>query len=115
MCRLSSHKKTGLEGIVMKKLLMLTVCTILATILGVYGQWIAYFMSENHPLNATYYLTACTVLSMLLYVVSYVLASILLRSKKISEWKVAGLFLAISIIAVPVSMFSFLATAMWWG
>ncbi|MDV6379359.1 hypothetical protein ORD22_14165 [Sporosarcina sp. GW1-11] len=100
----------------MKRVLWIPIIMILATALGVYGQDIAYYMTEHAvDINPVYYLTTCTVLSMLLYVVGYDLTIRLLKNRQISRGKVASIFLAFSIVAVPISMFSFLATVMWWG
>ncbi|WP_153721671.1 MULTISPECIES: hypothetical protein [Sporosarcina] len=100
----------------MKMTLSIMISMIIATILGVYGQGMAYFMTDYAvDINPVYYLTGFTVISLLLYVVSFILASLLMKNKSISDWKVSGALLAISIIAVPISMFSFFVTAMWWG
>ncbi|WP_301109129.1 hypothetical protein [Sporosarcina sp.] len=92
----------------------IAVCMLTATVLGVYGQWIARFLTDE-PMKALYYLTACTVISMILYTVSYIFAFVWLKNNQMNVWKMTGVFLVIVIIAVPVSMFSFLATVMWWG
>ncbi|WP_153731056.1 hypothetical protein [Sporosarcina obsidiansis] len=100
----------------MKTVISIGVSITIATILGVYGQGLAYYMSEHmadiHPI---YYLTAFTVMSMLLYVASFVLAHLLLKKKKKNEGKVIAAFFVISIFAVPISVFSFFVTVMWWG
>lgn len=100
----------------MKIVISIISSMIIATILGVSGQGLAYFMTEHAiDINPVYYLTVFTVMSMLLYIVSFVLAYLVMKKEKVSGGSAVFSLLVISIVAVPVSMFSFFATAMWWG
>lgn len=89
---------------------------ILATILGVFGQGLAYFMNENivktYPI---YYLTALTMLSIFLYIVSFVLTYVYLKMRKI-EKEIFDLYLiAICLLGLLTSLWSLFVLAMWWG
>jgi len=60
------------------------VLMIIATVLGVYGQSLAYFVDE-HLANTNppiYYVTLFTVISVLLYLVAPLLAYLMIKVKK---------------------------------
>lgn len=100
----------------MKKLTGTVIFVIAAVIFGIYGQSLAYFTEDMFKTNdGLYYLTAFTVLSYLLFIGSYAFIFSWMFAK--SEHSKAGslLFAVNSIIAVPVCLFSFFVTAMWWG
>lgn len=89
---------------------------ILATILGVFGQGLAYFMNENivktYPI---YYLSVLTLISIFLYVVSFILTYVSLKKRKI-EKEIFDLYLiAICLLGLPTSLWSLFVLAMWWG
>ncbi|MFJ7736461.1 hypothetical protein ACIQ2D_08955 [Lysinibacillus sp. NPDC097287] len=89
---------------------------ILATIVGVFGQGIAYFMNENivktYPI---YYLTALTMISIFLYLVTFALTYIYFKKLK-NENDIFGLYLfAICFLGLPTSLWSLFVLAMWWG
>ena len=83
---------------------------IIATIFGIFGQDIAYFLNENfiksYPI---YYLTSLTVISMFLYISSMLF--IFIKKTKHTLEIVSVIF----IIGFPVSCWSLFCTAMWWG
>ena len=89
---------------------------ISVSILGVFGQGIAYFMNENivktYPL---YYLTALTMISIFLYFFVFVLTYITFKKGKI-EKDIFGIYLfAICVLILPTSLWSLFVLAMWWG
>ncbi len=89
---------------------------ILATILGIFGQGIAYFLNENiieiHPI---YYLTALTMISVFLYLVTPVLTYIVIKKQIIEKGRFGVYTLVISTIGLPTSFWSLFVLAMWWG
>jgi hypothetical protein len=92
------------------------VSLIIATLFGVFGQDIAYFLNENfiksYPI---YYLTALTVISMCLYICSTIIIFIQYKKQRITK-NTSGIALYLFfIIGLPVSCWSLFVTAMWWG
>lgn len=90
---------------------------ITATVLGVYGQSLAYFVdahlgNTNPPI---YYVTLFTVISVLLYFVALLLAYLMIKVKKVNK-KFTNIYIyGIGIIGICVSMWSIFVCAMWWG
>ncbi|MDM5215097.1 hypothetical protein QUF94_27675 [Peribacillus sp. NJ4] len=85
---------------------------ILATILGIFGQGISYFMNENiAKIYPIYYLTGLTMISVFLYLVTY----ISIKKQKIVKDKFGVYPLAICAIGLPTSLWSLFVLAMWWG
>ena len=87
-----------------------------ATILCVFGQGIAYFLNGNViDISPVYYLTALTVLGILLYAVAAILIFFLFKKKKyVSENR--EIYLMILCITAPsASVWAFFVTVMWWG
>ncbi|ULT59492.1 hypothetical protein L1999_13615 [Neobacillus drentensis] len=90
---------------------------IVATVLGVYGQSLAYYVDENiantnHPI---YYVTVFTVSSVILYFVTFLLAYLLKRGKKIDN-KVTSIYIyGFGMIGIGVSLWSVFVCVMWWG
>ena len=101
----------------MKKMNMfIYVSLIIATLFGVSGQDIAYFLNENfiesYPL---YYLTTLTVISICLYICSMILIFIKYRKQRKTKNTLGIELYLCFIIGLPVSCWSLLVTAMWWG
>lgn len=92
------------------------ISLILASILGVFGQGIAYFLNDNilksYPI---YYLTALTITSIFFYVSSVLLIYIQYRRGKIVRNTLTiSLFLMV-IVSLPIIFWSLFVLAMWWG
>ena len=89
---------------------------ILATILGVFGQGIAYFLNgifaKIHPV---YYLTVLTIISLFLYLSSFVLAYLQYKKLRIGKDKLGLYFSGISCVGLLTSWWSLFVLAMWWG
>ncbi len=89
---------------------------IIASILGIYGQGIAYFLNENiakiHPI---YYLTVITITSVFLYGVTVLLMYIYTKKQIIKKDKFSIYLYVIGFIGVPISLWSIFVLAMWWG
>lgn len=100
----------------MKKLIAAAISASAAAGLGIYGQSLAYFAEDAFKTHdGLYYLTAFTVLSYVLFIASYALIFAWMFAKN-ENAKIGTLLFAVnSIIAVPVCLFSFFVTAMWWG
>lgn len=101
----------------MKKFYGLLIGTfVLATIFSVFGQGIAYFLSEHFlPIWPAYYLTGLTVLGVLLYLVT---AFLIFRSfkKQDSTYEyLEPVVVLLFIGASGASVWSFFVTVMWWG
>ncbi|WP_141431130.1 hypothetical protein [Bacillus sp. 03113] len=89
---------------------------ILATILGIFGQGISYFMNENiAEIYPVYYLTALTMISVFLYLVTPVLIYISIKKQKIEKEKFGVYVLVTCAIGLPTSLWSLFVLAMWWG
>lgn len=100
----------------MKRLTGAAVCAASAVIFGIYGQSLAYFAEDVFKTNdGLYYLTAFTVLSYLLFIASYALIFSWMFARSENTKTGTLLFAVNSMIAVPVCLFSFFVTAMWWG
>ena len=92
------------------------ISLILASILGIFGQGIAYFLNDHflksYPI---YYLTALTITSLFLYVSSVLLIYIQYRRGKIVK---NTLTISLSLMAIccpPIIFWSLFVLAMWWG
>jgi hypothetical protein len=91
------------------------VSLITATLFGIFGQDIAYFLNEyfikSYPI---YYLTALTVISMFLYISSMLFIFIQYKMQKQTK-NALEIASVIFLIGFPVSCWSLFVTAMWWG
>ena len=85
-------------------------------VLGVFGQDMAYFLSENfaevHPI---YYLTVITSLSILLYVSSLVLNFIFYKRQNMKWGKISPFISMLFIIGMFTTYWALFVVAMWWG
>ena len=100
----------------MKTNILIYGITILATILGGFGQGISYFLNENivksYPI---YYLIALTIISIFLYLVALVISYISLKKKNIEKDEFRVYILVICAIGLLTSLWSLFVLAMWWG
>jgi hypothetical protein len=86
---------------------------IVATILGIYGQDISYFINDQIPtIDLRISITIVTFLSIGLYIFIPILLFISNKVKKVFFW----IYLTLSIlIGLPTSGWSFFVWAMWMG
>ncbi|UOQ47133.1 hypothetical protein MUN88_13725 [Gracilibacillus caseinilyticus] len=88
----------------------------MATILGVFGQSFAYFFSDQIiGSSPVFNLTAITILSVILYLNSFV-ATILQYKKRKIEKNTMEVYLSIFVVfGLFTSGWSVFVLAMWWG
>ncbi|MFF5996035.1 hypothetical protein AAGS61_14980 [Lysinibacillus sp. KU-BSD001] len=99
-----------------KSNILICSCLILATIVGIFGQGIAYFMNENiASIAPVYYLTILTATSVFLYVVTIVLTYIASKKNILDKNKLGIYFLVIGCIGILTSHWSLFVLAMWWS
>ena len=85
----------------------------LATILGIYGQGISYYLNNRYPtIDLTTAITIVTFLSIGLYIVTPVLVLKLLKLKK---KYLLEIIVICALIALPISMFSIFIWVIWMG
>ncbi|MFS0765794.1 hypothetical protein [Peribacillus phoenicis] len=89
---------------------------VLATVLGIYGQDLSYYMDRTIvEISPIYYLTGLTGLSIFLYLAALSLTFLFYKKQKIQKDKF-GIYLAvICMIGTATSLWSTFVTAMWWG
>ncbi|MFG6147622.1 hypothetical protein [Halobacillus sp. B23F22_1] len=89
---------------------------ILATIFGIFGQGMAYFLKEKVvEIPPIYYLSGLTILSVILYVSGFVLTYIQYKKQKIDMDKMGVYFSLFGFIGLLTSGWSLFVLAMWWG
>lgn len=89
---------------------------ILATIVGIFGQGMAYFLNESFvEIPPTYYLTALTILSVFLFLISFVLTFLQYKKQRIEKIKLVSYFSVFGGIGLLTSCWSLFVLAMWWG
>lgn len=89
---------------------------ILATILGIFGQDIAYFISGNIVEVPTIYcLTVLTMLSVFLYLLTTLLTYIFVKKQQIKKNYLRTYITVICIFGLYISYWSLFVLAMWWG
>ena len=101
----------------MIKIVIILGSLILATIFGVYGQGMSYYLNENLvEIAPIYYLTFLTILSVFLYLISFVLTYLQYRKHRNNNNKL-GLYSSyvIGCIGLLTSCWSVFVLAMWWG
>lgn len=101
----------------MKKLQWILLISFLAaSCFCIFGQGMAYFLSEHAvPIAPVYYLTALTVAGIFLYMVSGVLLLLLTkRHQKIHTHRELYAIVLFT-VAPAASLWAFFVTAMWWG
>lgn len=93
------------------------VLIISATVLGLFGQALAYFVDENmaNDVPPIYYLTIITVISIILYLATPFLVYLLVRFKKIDNKFNDVYILGTVMVGLIVSLWSVFVCLMWWG
>lgn len=87
---------------------------ILATILGVYGQSISYYISRNIvEMSPVYYLTILTSISLLLFLATPILAYKFNKNNKQINFAITVNIN--SFIGILISAWSLFVLAMWWS
>ncbi len=100
-----------------KKNIIILGSLILATIFGIYGQGMSYYLNENLvEIAPIYYLTFLTILSVFLYFISFVLTYLQYKKHRNNKNKL-GLYslYAIGCICSIIALQSVFILAMWWG
>lgn len=96
--------------------LLLFLSPVIATVFGVFGQSIAYFLDDyiydSYPI---YYLTAMAGASIFLYLSSMLLIFIQSKRKKIQKDNAEVALCIIALVALPTTAWLLFVTAMWWG
>ena len=89
---------------------------IMALLLGVYGQDISYFIDANiFSLSPVYYLTDITMISIILFLMPYMIIT-KLNKKLETEGKQLDLFFVInSLVGIITSVWSLFVLIMWWS
>lgn len=90
---------------------------IIATILGIYGQSLAYFVVRyvNNINLAVYCLTVFTVISVLIYLAMPLLVFLMMKAKIIDK-KITPIYIfGFGMVGIFVSLWSVFVCAMWWG
>lgn len=86
---------------------------IVATILGIYGQDISYFLNEQFPtIELTKAITIVTFISIGLYIIIPILLFIFIKHRKVL-FKIY--LIAFVLLGFPITMWSFFVWAMWMG
>ena len=86
----------------------------MATIFGLFGQSIAYFMNEHIVKTAPiYYLTGLTIASYTFYLLPTIF--VIFKRKLIKFNTLIYFLLFVFSIGVPTSTWSLFVLAMWWG
>ena len=89
---------------------------ILATVLGIFGQGITYFISDNFSeIREIYCLTTLTITSILLYLVTILFTFIAIKMKTLDINKLPIYFIIIGFIGIITSLWSLFVLTMWWG
>ncbi|NEU04842.1 hypothetical protein [Clostridium senegalense] len=91
---------------------------LLATILGVFAQDIAYYISDNInivKLSAVYCLTALTLISILLFLITPILICRCIKKQGQKKGRFIIYIFIDSIIGILTSTFSMFVMIMWWG
>lgn len=89
---------------------------ILATIFGIFGQGMAYFLKENFvEISPIYYLTVLTIISIFLYLSCFVLTYLQYKKQRINKGRLKIYFSVFGCISLLTSCWSLFVLAMWWG
>lgn len=89
---------------------------LLATICGIFAQDMAYFLHENLiALSPIIYLTAITIISLLLFALSFVLAYLQYKKRQIEKNKIVSYLSVSGVVGGLTSCWSLFILAIWWG
>ncbi len=87
---------------------------ILAAALGVYGQWISYYITEIIvEISPLYYLTTITMISILLFLATPILAYTLNKDSEKNSFAIPNGINGC--IDIPITFWSLFVLVMWWG
>ena len=114
---MSKEKTKGYKAYSTKKVtIIICVIMLVAIILGVYGQSIAYYISDTVEwVSPIYCLTALTVISITLFLITPILIYRYMKIEGHNKPKLIPFIIISSLIGTLISMFSLFATIMWWG
>ena len=99
-----------------KSNLIILASLALATMFGIFGQRITYFMNENiASIGPIYYLTGLTFTSVLLYLVATVFTFVASKKKTLDKIEISIYYHIIGFIGILTSLWSLFVLAMWWG
>lgn len=99
-----------------KSNLLICISLILATVLGIFGQDISYFIDKHiMKLSPIYYLTAITYISIFLYLITILLTYIFNKKNKLKKSILDLSWLVILGFSLFISFWSLFVLAMWWG
>ena len=89
---------------------------LLASYFCIFGQGMAYFLSEYAlPLAPVYYLTGLTAAGIFLYMVSGILLFTLAKQHESFHTHRELYAIVLFTVAPAASLWAFFVTAMWWG
>jgi len=89
---------------------------LLASCFCIFGQGMAYFLSEHVvPVAPVYYLTGLTVAGIFLYIVSGLLLFLLIKRQEKFHTHRELYAIVLLTVAPAASLWAFFVTAMWWG
>ncbi|MDH6651179.1 hypothetical protein COE67_17045 [Priestia megaterium] len=96
--------------------LLICISLILATVSGIFGQDISYFIDKHiMKLSPIYYLTAITYISIFLYLLTILLTYIFNKKNKLKKSILDLYWLVILGFSLFISFWSLFVLAMWWG
>ena len=97
-----------------KTRITILICSITAVVLGVWGQTISYFLSNNIvAILPIYYLTAITIISVTLFILAFFLSFFLYTNREKGGGIVLIQQLGILAIGIPTSLWSLFVLFMW--
>ena len=89
---------------------------ILATICGIFGQDLAYLLNKSYSnIQPIAYLTVLTILSIALFLNSFVMTYFQYKKQRIQKQTLGLYFTGFGVIALLISCSSLFVLAMWWG
>lgn len=99
-----------------KSNILILASLALATVFGIFGQGIAYFMNDNiASIGPIYYLTGLTFTSVFLYLVAAVFTYVANKKKILDKIEISIYYRIIGFIGILTSFWSLFVLAMWWG
>ncbi|API92417.1 hypothetical protein J32TS6_41740 [Virgibacillus pantothenticus] len=96
---------------------LIFVCFFIGILLGLYGQDLAYFLNEKvyTAIYPIYYLTASTITSISMFLISLLFVYIAAKKKILSKTISSRYAWSIFITGFFISCWSMFVLAMWWG
>jgi|GEM_PF-2780867 len=101
----------------MKRIIMLVAAVAIATLLGFFGQDMAYWLNENisGAIKPVYYLSVITLISLALFLTVIVYMYVGYRRQRIKKDQFYIFFPVTLTLTILVSSWSVFVLAMWWG